>query len=123
MRFLNKNNIIFYEQFGFRHSHSLTHALIEIIEKFKQNYDSKQYAFGVFLDLQKEFDTVNHDILLRKFNYYGIRGIANNITGSSLIYRVECNLLVSMVTNLHVTFRIWCTTRISFRPSTLYFVH
>ena len=76
--FLNSNSIPFEKQFGFRHSHSTTHALIEIIEKTKLACDSGQYACGVFLDLQKAFDTVSHDILLRKLNNYGTRGIKNN---------------------------------------------
>ena len=70
-------------------SHSTTHALIEITEKIKQACDSGQYACGVFLDLQKAFDTVNHDILLRKLNYYGIRGITNNWFHSYLQDRMQ----------------------------------
>ena len=51
--FLNSNSILFEKQFGFRHSHSTTHALRGIIEKIKQACDSGQYACGVFPDLQK----------------------------------------------------------------------
>ena len=77
------------KQFRFRHSYSTSHALIEISEKIKQVYDSGQYACGVFLDLQKASDTVNHYILLRKCNYYGMRGIANNWFRSYLQDRME----------------------------------
>ena len=76
--FLNKNNVLYERQFGFQPNHSTTHALLEITEKIKQDFDSGKYACGVFLDLQKAFDTVNHDILLKKLNHYGIRRIANN---------------------------------------------
>ena len=76
--FLNTNSILFEKQFGFGHCHSTAHALIEITEKIKQACDSGQYAYGVFLDVQKAFDTVNHDILLRKLDYYGIRGVTNS---------------------------------------------
>ena len=58
-------------------NHSTTHALCEITEKIKQERDSGQYACGLFLDLQEAFDTVNHDILLKELNHYGIRGLAN----------------------------------------------
>ena len=61
----------------FRNNHSTTHALLEITEKIKQACDTGQFVCGVFLDLQKAFDTVNHTILLKKLTHYGIRGIAN----------------------------------------------
>ena len=86
---LNKNNVLYGRQFGFRPNHSTTHALLEITEKIKQAGDSGKYACGVFLDLQKLFDTVNHDILLKKLNHYGIRGIANNWFCSFLSDRMQ----------------------------------
>ena len=87
--FLNKNNVLYERQFGFHPNHSTTHALLEITEKIKQACDSGKYACGVFLDLQKAFDTVNHDILLKKLNHYGIRGIANNWFCSFLSDRMQ----------------------------------
>ena len=56
--FLNSYSILFGKQFAFRHSHSTTHALIEITEKIKQACDSRQYACGVFLHLQNAFDNI-----------------------------------------------------------------
>ena len=87
--FLNINSILFEKQFSFRHCHSTTHALIEITEKIKQACDSGQYACGLFLDLQKAFDNVNLDILLRKLDYYGIRGVTNNWFRSYLQDRMQ----------------------------------
>ena len=87
--FLNSNSILFEKQFGFSHSHSTTHPLIEITDKIKEACNSVQYACGVFLDLQKAFDTVNHDILLRKLNCYGTRGIANKWFHSYLQDRTQ----------------------------------
>ena len=78
MTFLNANDVLYERQFGFRHKHSTTHALSAITEKIRQACDSGNVACGVFLDLQKAFDTVNHDILLKKLEYYGIRGITNS---------------------------------------------
>ena len=63
---------MFYKkQFGFRNNHSTTRDLLEITEEIKQGCDAGQFTCGVFLDLQKAFDTVNHTILLKNLNYYG----------------------------------------------------
>ena len=64
-------------QFRFRAKHSTTHALIKITEKITSALDQDKFARGIFVDLQKAFDTVNHEILLDKLNYYGFRGIIN----------------------------------------------
>jgi hypothetical protein len=74
--FLEQENIIFKNQFGFRPKHSTNHALISITERIKEALDSDKYACGVFVDFQKAFDTVNHSILLKKLDRYGIRGPA-----------------------------------------------
>ena len=66
----------------------MTHALLEITEKIKQDHDFGKYACGVFLDLQKaSFDT-GIMILLKKLNHYGIGGIANNWFCSFLSKRI-----------------------------------
>ena len=78
MMFLNANEVLCERQFGFRHNNSTTHALSAITEKIRQASDSGNFACGVFLDLQKIFDTVNHDTLLKRLEYYGIRGITNS---------------------------------------------
>ena len=76
--FLNKNNVLYERQFGFRPNGFTTHTLLEITEKIKQACNSGKYTCEVFLNLQKAFNTVNRYILLKKLNHYGIRGIANN---------------------------------------------
>ena len=74
LTFLEKENLIFNSQFGFRPKHSTNHALINLTEQIKEALDQGQYAVGVFVDLQKAFDTVNHNILMQKLNRYGICG-------------------------------------------------
>ena len=74
--FLESNSILFNNQFGFRKNNSTTFALIEITERIKETIENKKYGCGVFIDLRKAFDTVNHEILLKKLNHYGIRGTA-----------------------------------------------
>ena len=71
--FLGTNNCLYENQFGFRKHHSTNHVLIAITEKIRHTLDNNHYMRGVFLDFQKAFDTVNHDILSSKLHYYGIR--------------------------------------------------
>ena len=50
-------------------------ALLDIYDKISAAIDNHEFSVGVFIDLSKAFDTLNHDILLKKLEYYGIRGI------------------------------------------------
>ena len=72
--YLTKFNVFFELQFGFRNNHSTTMALIEIIDNIRENLDHGTSVLGIFLDLSKAFDLVNHDKLLYKLSHYGIRG-------------------------------------------------
>ena len=72
--YLDLHNIIYPNQFGFRSGYSTTHSLITITENIKKTLDSNKYGCGVFIDLKKAFDTVNHEILLQKLEHYGIHG-------------------------------------------------
>ena len=74
--FLEKYNCLHDLHFGFRSKHSTVHALI-ITESIRSALDDSKYVCGIFVDLQKTFDIVNHNILLNKLSHYGIRGIMN----------------------------------------------
>lgn len=87
--YLNKQNILFKRQFGFRKGHSTIHTLINLTEEIRQHLENGQFSCGVFIDLQKAFDTVDHNILLRKLELYGIRGVVNKWFHSYLSNRKQ----------------------------------
>ena len=89
MDFLNEFDQIYARQFGFRKSHSTTNTLINIVERLRESLDKGEFACGVFVDLQKAFDTVDHKILLAKLEHYGIRGTTNQWFKSYLSDRYQ----------------------------------
>ena len=76
-KFFSGNNLIYSLQFGFRQKYSTVHALISLTKNIRKNLDEGNIGCGIFVDLQKAFNTVDHDILLSKLEHYGICGLAN----------------------------------------------
>ena len=76
-------------QFGFRQKYSIVYALISLTENIRKNLDKGNIGCGIFIDLQKAFDTIEHDILLSKLEHYGICGLANEWFKSYLSNRKQ----------------------------------
>ena len=74
--FLHVNDLLIPNQFGFRKGHSTDLAIIQLLDKITDSFANKKHLIGIFMDLSKAFDTIDHDILIYKLKRYGIRGLA-----------------------------------------------
>lgn len=88
-KFLNNNRFFYKFQYGFRHRSSTRTATVELFDKILNALDNGQIVTSVFLDLAKAFDTVDHEILIRKLEFAGIRGIALDLFKSYFLNRKQ----------------------------------
>ena len=87
--FVEKKQIFYNFQFGFRSNFSTSNTLLSIVETIQSHLDKNKFCVGVFVDLKKAFDTVDHHILLQKPEHYGISGVANKWFSSYLKNRAQ----------------------------------
>ena len=87
--FFDQHSIISKKQFGFRKQHSTEHAILSLKEHIIENMNKGETTSVLFLDLKKAFDTVCHDILLDKLNFYGVRGVVHDLLASYLSNRYQ----------------------------------
>ena len=88
--FVNKFNLIFENQYGFIEKHSTYMALLNIIDSISAEMDNKKYSIGIVLDLSKAFDIIDHNIVLKKLDMYGVRCIALCWLRDYLSFRTQC---------------------------------
>ena len=104
-KYLSENNYLYEKQFDFQAVRSTDHAVIQLISQILQAFDENDYTIGIFIDLSKAFDTVDHHLLLQKLELYGIKN--NNLKWfqSYLSDRKQFIKLNNKSTNLEI---IWC---------------
>ena len=78
VNFLEKHDLIYAKQFGFRKKHSTNDAILMLVGNVLEGLDNNNVAFSVFIDLRKAFDSVSHRVILGKLECMGIRGQALN---------------------------------------------
>jgi len=106
--FIDKNEILYRSQYGFRDKHSSQHAILDIVNSIQKNMDNKLFSCGIFIDVKNALDTVDYSILLNKLNHSGIRGIVNDWFSSYLFKRTQTTEINSffLITKLsHVVFQ------------------
>ena len=87
--YLDHNNILSEQQYGFRANHSAELAAIKLVDYIVHEIDRKLPPVNIYIDLSKAFDTLNFDILLYKLHYYGITDIALKFLKSCMSNRKQ----------------------------------
>ena len=112
--YITKTKILFPSQHGFQPGHSPYMPLLSMQDKISNAIENNEYSIGLFFDLAKAFDTVNHAILIKKLNNYGIRGTQLEWFISYFMNRsqlVSCNGSLGLTENL-----LWSSAGVYSRP-------
>lgn len=119
-KFIDKNNLIFNGQYGFRKNHSTCMASLKFVDDIAFKLDNHVTAAALFLDLSKAFDTIDHQISLRKMHMYDVRGVALKWIQSYFSNRtqfVRCKSKDSSSRNINIGLR--SATRVHLRTTSI----
>ena len=105
--YLTSKGILYGNQFGFRKSHSCSHALNYSISEIKKCLSNNKHVIGIYIDLSKAFDTIDHVKLLDKLYMYGVRGTTHSLLKSYLSNRLQYTSVLGETSNsLPVTYGV-----------------
>ena len=102
--FLQQHGLLYKSQYGFRSAHSCENAITELVGHVIKEQEMGKHTAVLFLDLSKAFDTLEHKVLLKKLEIYGIRGSLLNWFESYLYQRklmAKCNNRLSNEYNIN----------------------
>ena len=91
--YLNNNNILHKNQYGFRKHHSTELASLHLVDKIYYKMDANEIPVNVDIDLSKAFDSLDHNILLSKLKFYGVTGVSLDLMSSYQSYLIEDSVL------------------------------
>ena len=97
--YIDKHNLLYSSQYGFRKDQSTQDAILDIVNAIQSNMNQGLFSCGVFIDLKKAFDTVDHNILLDKLNHYGFRGVIKDWFPSYLNNRMQSTQIGPHISN------------------------
>ena len=75
-KYLTTEKFLYSKKFGFQTGLSTEHAVVQLVDQIYKSFQKDHYTLDVFIDLLKAFDTVDHTILIRKFEMCGIKDIS-----------------------------------------------
>ena len=73
---LDSKALLYEKKFCFQRNNSTEHAMLQLTRDITSYFEKGEYTLGVFIDLSKAFNTVDHQILIKQLQYYGIDGTA-----------------------------------------------
>ena len=71
-QYLTENQILYPKQYGFQMGHLTEHAIIQLVDQILESFEYSKYTLGVFIDLSKTCDIIDHSTLLKKLEFYGV---------------------------------------------------
>ena len=118
--YLNENNLLAEEQFGFRKYHSTEYAAISLVDHISKEMELGKTPGAVSIDLSKAFDTLSFDITLYKLNYCGIAGTELQLL---ITYKIGNIMLFLIIMNLILLTLQRCPTGFYFGPFAVQYIY
>ena len=71
---LLNDNVVYKKQFGFQENHSTDQEIIQIVDRISNSFEKNHFILGIYIDFLKAFDKIDHVIVIKKLDHYGVKG-------------------------------------------------